>query len=297
MNKFKVLYLALSFFVFILIGLIVNEALHVYNVADRIIIEIPEKRNTTIGNIDEINIQNEKFHDILTLRGWSSDIDANEDIDEIYIVLQSDNQDYTFRTDREERYDVAEYYNVAAYLNSGYNTRIDISRLQEGKYRISNVVKHSNSLSLRVSNYTLIIGDNRKPKIGEFESRPIAFDDSKLIESEITYNIESISLTESKLKIIGWAAIESNINMKSSNIYIAFRTKDDLYLYDTKMIVRDDIAEYFSDDSGDKKYTGFEFSMPQFDLSDESQLGICVKSHDEYYLNWSNKTLKRLLDE
>ena len=87
------------------------------------------------------NVKDDLYH----LWGWSFiTTDQNLSTYEIYIVLQSDQNEYFFLTNNSERPDVQEAYKATVAINlfdSGFTTIIANNELQNGTYNIGILYK------------------------------------------------------------------------------------------------------------------------------------------------------------
>ena len=112
--------------------------------------------------------------------------------------------------------------------------------------------------------------------------------------NDIRYSIGDISTEDPRVvEVGGWAFIEGE-DSENSKVYIVLKSSDRTYIFDTHVVRRPDVTEYFKELGLNLDYSGFTALIPARKIANgEYSVGIYIEKGDIEAMQYTNKAITK----
>jgi len=214
-----------------------------------------------------------------------------------YVVMKSDKNVYVFDTFTRMRLDVASAWNVDIW--TGFLAIIPLRKIQDGEYLLGICIADGNALALKYVDRTIVKAKGYV-KLTVWASKPQGL--PLPIESgSIRFAIDNIEevLAEGGMELVeirGWAFIEGQ-DSGGNEIYLALRSGDKAYVFDTMLVERPDVTAAFAGSGLDLDRSGFIARIPKGAVERGAyELGIYIRRGEVEALRYTNIKIANMMD-
>lgn len=235
----------------------------------------------------QFNVEKYSFEDdVMQISGWAFNKSVTTNLkDSIFIALSNKEKAYLFSTSPVSRGDITAVYKKGNLDNSGFSTTLFTEKIPKQAYELGIVIKDKNGKYHYAKTDKLTeVGKKKYQNFTLLNKLPNS-------ESKIMSNLESVEQKNVFIQMNGWAALEKR-NTKNCKIKIVLLSKSKKYLFDTNLIIRNDVT-LANENKFNYDYSGFELKFLTKDLpKGEYNVGVIIEDNNEkksYYKQFEKK--------
>jgi hypothetical protein len=275
----SLIFIAFVFFLIFAAEPLFEKINNIINTASLLNLRLPAETNNITIAVDHIAVRDQ----LIEIEGWSFIEGQNTDNSEIFLVLKSNLGTYVFNTQKRIRHDVTLIVGESKLSldNSGYIAFIPKDKLVQGEYFLGIYIRKNNDIeALAYSNKTIQV---------EAQIQDIFLPS---ITNNINRNIESVDTINEKIKIKGWAFIESQ-NSENSRTYLVLKSDVGTFIFDTIPQERTDVTNAFSTLNLNLDNSGFSLTIPREKIPEkEYTIGLFIIKGNTRALEYTDRTLQ-----
>lgn len=274
------------------LGLITYEITHVFGTSSPVSIELPQKTNQINAGLDKTNIVSIKRQNVMNIEGWAyiNGLDAAKQI--TYLVLKSENKQYTFKTEKMNRPDLPTALNDNEHdlENAGFKLSINSEDIESGTYEIGFYINNDSNTQYS-SVQVQIIKNNDYLEFKNILNEPQNIK-LKASNSDAQTNIEEVVKENGTIHIKGWMFLKDTV-MKNPQVFIVLKSKDQTIILNTQSQIRNDITKTYDNNKKlNLARSGFVSNFDSNIVGDEHyKLGIYLVDGSHQSLYWSKESI------
>lgn len=189
---------------------------------------------------DQIQFYLEQYSyidDVIQISGWAFNKETtNNSQDTIFVAMTNNNKTYLFSTERIPRADITVAYKKENLEGSGFKATIFMDNLPKENFEVGIAIKNkANEYYYIKANQLLETGKKIYKTPRSIAKMPS--------EKPILVNLEAIEQENDYIKLSGWAVPEGRTSV-NTEIHIVFIKDNKNYLFDTDLILRNDVTKY-----------------------------------------------------
>jgi hypothetical protein len=202
-------------------------------------VAVPPATNNIRFNVDKVNSARE----FVAVAGWAFPAGQNSLNADIYIVLQSKNQSYVFRTQKVKRGDVSAAAGDDRVMDSGFKATLFKHYVADGEYTIGILIKNDAGIYFQSTDQHVKLSGERRIPINR----------GAWVEGGVKFYIDNFIVQGNHLDINGWIFAEGEDNREAA-VTVTFETDSEMKLVPAEKVPRKDVSESFGkndlDESG-----------------------------------------------
>jgi hypothetical protein len=205
------------------------------------------------------------------ITGWAFvDSTNNNKGDSIFFVLNNNTNTYIAPAKIKSRPDVTSYFNKPYLDDAGFTAIIFKDEVEKGIYKLGVAIKNvNNKWSYQATDQTIKVGISDYAVVEPLSNLPSD-------KVNIKYNLESLEMADSIIKLSGWAFFPDQDN--DNSLITLVLTKEEIkYKVEMELIIRQGVTSYFKSQYR-LDHSGFSVKMRKSSIPPgRYQIGIMIK--------------------
>jgi len=215
----------------------------------------------------------EKMNDnarFISVTGWAFvDSTNNNKGDSIFFILNNNTNSYIAPASIKSRSDVTSFFHKFYLDEAGFTALIFKDDVEKGVYELAIAIKN-------IHKNWIYQATNKSIKIGSDYALLEPLSNLPSDKTNIKYNLESLEIADSLIKLGGWAFFP-NQNNDNCLITLVLKKEGINYKVETELVLRQDVTSYFKSQHS-LDHSGFSVKMRSSSLPNgKYQIGIMIK--------------------